>query len=397
MKGLFASLVGTIDFYAESPKDRDMSAQFAEKLIRSARFASLSSSGGTVRGTVLRVYYPAVTRIGKALGMTVGVSGRNGIYFFLKRYSRRTGLLIGALLAALMVTFFSNIVMRIEISGNETVSDDEILSLLRLGGIYYGSFIPAADLHHAERILLASSDRISWAAVRHSGCRVIVQVSEMTDSPQPVPKGYPCNIVAVRDAQITSMKVYSGMVMPMLGDTVRKGELLISGVVPKRYSGTYYVHAMGEITGRYPETVSFVQPYEDTAEVIGEPYTATSLELFGKRFALSGDAEPEGHFESAENVEYIRFLGLTLPAAAVRTEIYPIEEIPVSYTEEQADAILDEKLKRYENNFLNGGDTAVIDRKITRSHTESCASVQAEYILEGDIGAESIIFADKLY
>ncbi len=391
---LLASLVGEVMFRAYSPGDSDRSAQLAGSLVRTARFSSLSADKGQVRGKVLRVYYPAVCRAAEKLGMTVEMTGQSGAYYFLKRYSRRTGILIGALLAAALTVFFSNIVMRIEISGNENVSDDEILAILRGTGIYYGSFIPAVDMRAAENILLASSEEISWAGVRSSGCRVIVQVTETAGAPDVVPKGSPCNIVAVRDAQITGMSVYSGMVIPMLGDTVRRGEVLISGVVPKKFSGTYYVHAMGKITGRYSETVSFVQPFEDTAEVCGDPDDIICLELFGKRFRISGRM-PAGRCETAEDIRYIRFLGLTLPAAVVHCEVWETEEVPVRYSREQADELLDGKLSRYENNFLSGGGSTVIDRRIYRSYTESGAEIRAEYIIEGDIGEERIIFLDK--
>ena len=392
MNGLFESLAGTVSFRAYSPEGTDRTAEFAGRLMRSARFFSLSSSDGAVRGTVLRIYFPRVMRIAEKLGMTVSDVRERGIYFFLKRYIRRTGFVIGAVFAFILTVFFSNIVMRIEISGNKKVSDDDIISMLRGCGIYYGSFIPAVDLRDAENILLTSSEDFSWAAIRHSGCRVIVEVNEITRRPDTERKNYPCNIIAARDAQITGIEVYSGMLIPMMGDTVRKGEILISGVVAKKFRGTFYVHAMGTVTGRYRETVSFTQPFDDTEEICGEPYKITQLELFGRRFGAPKDTVSPGEFESAENAEYIKFLGLTLPAAVIRTEIYPIESRSVKYSKEQADEILDKKLQRYENNFLNDGKTAVTDRKIYRSYTESGASVRAEYIIEGDIGKESLIF-----
>ncbi|MCR5168206.1 MAG: hypothetical protein K6C13_13495, partial [Oscillospiraceae bacterium] len=76
-----------------------------------------------------------------------------------------------------------------------------------------------------------------------------------------------------------------------------------------------------------------------------------------------------------------------------RTVTYSRSE--VLYSREQADKLLEEKLMRYENNFLNDGSRAVIDRKTVYTHTKDGARVSAEYLVEGEIGREQIIFAKK--
>ena len=75
-------------------------------------------------------------------------------------------------------------------------------------------------------------------------------------------KNTPCNIVASRDAQIKNVRLYSGMLVPMVGDGVKKGDIIVSGVVDTKYGRSFYVHSIGEITGIYTEKMTFSKPLE---------------------------------------------------------------------------------------------------------------------------------------
>ena len=106
MNSIFGSIAGIIEFRADSPVNNDRSAEFAGRLLRAAKFTSLSASEGSVRGTVPRVYFPAVRRISEKLGMSLTVTRERGIYYLLKKYSRRTGFIIGAFFAFALTVFF---------------------------------------------------------------------------------------------------------------------------------------------------------------------------------------------------------------------------------------------------------------------------------------------------
>ncbi|MGN1417048.1 MAG: sporulation protein YqfD [Oscillospiraceae bacterium] len=395
MKELFDQITGYAKIRADSPDGTDKTALLADRLAQHIKFKGLHTSKGSLYVTVRKSDEKYASELAESVGMTVSAVSRHGMGYFFQRYSKRVGILIGAVIAFIIILLLSNIVLSIEISGNETITDDEIMTMLSDTGITYGSFIPSINFRKAEKELLISSDKIAWAAIRRSGFRVIAEISEMADVPRVYSKNQPSNIVSMYDAQITSIKVYSGMLMPMMGDTVRSGEILISGVVSKKFEGTYNVRAMGEIRGQYRREVSFSQPFEDTVQQAGEPFSNRYLKIFGKSFSLPGNEKLPEKYEFTRDTEYINFLNLTLPVAVTTADITPFTEENVTYSQGQAEELIAEKISDYEKNFLTDSDVEVIEKSVERTMDEMGVTVKVSYLLEGNIGIEKPFFPIK--
>lgn len=397
MKAVYYSPVsGTVKLKICSPQGYDRSADFATRITQKVRYTGLTSSSGIITLYTDRQSLPIILAIADELEMTHEIIEKKGLYFIIKGYFGRFGLIIGALLALMLIIFLSNTVLRIEVYGNEKVSEKEIIALLKENGITYGTFIPSVDLRRTEISIQTSCDKLAWAGVRRMGCRIIAEVSETTEKPDMISKEQPCNIIALRDAQITSVTVQNGMLIPMKGDTVRKGELLISGVVAKQFRGAYYVHAMGEIKGRYSEKISFTQKLSDEITVHDDSFTNRYLNIFGSAIPLSGCRELTGKYEFTEYTDYIHILNLTLPISITHMEVMPYHKEQTAYTEEEALAIAEGKLTDYENNILTDNGTIIIDKELSASADEKSVTVTAEYILEGNIGKQSPIYIESV-
>ena len=319
---------------------------------------------------------------------------KGGPVFWLFRYKKRVGFGIGAILAAVMIFYFSNIVLRFEISGNETLSDEQIVSILGDYGISVGKFIPSIDIRDVERRVIGVFDNFSWIGIRASGCRIIVRVSEITKAPEMIPVNSPCNIISAKDAQIVDIRnVYMGMLVPMLYDGVKKGDLLISGTVDGKLDHDYYVHAMGEIIGRYDEKVTFYQPFSDTVRNYEEEYTRKSLYFFGLRVPLYLNRKSDMLYDYSEYLNYVQIFELKIPVGIVYSEYKPYEDNEVIYSEEQVQAILEEKIALYEKNFYDGEDIVIISCKKDFRKLPEGIKVTVTYTLEGDIGIKQDIMA----
>lgn len=322
------------------------------------------------------------------------ITSRRGLVYMLMKYRRRLGIFIGVFLAAAVVFICSNTVLRIEVNGNETMSDSEVISVLNDYGISVGKYIPSLDIRKIERQIITAFDKFRWIGIRSSGCRIIVEVSEITDSPEMVATSVPCNIIAARDAQIVDVRnVYMGMLIPMINDGVKKGELLISGTVDGKLDHDYYVHAMGEVIGRYTDEITFTQPLCDTVRSYGDSFTRRSLYILGLRIPLYLNAKDDFAYDLDERLEYVNFLGLTLPVGTVFSEYMPYTEQEITYTPEEAETLLDEAVARYEKNFLDGEDIVIIDVQREFRRSEDKVEAVVTYTLEGDIGVEQEIMA----
>ena len=77
----------------------------------------------------------------------------------------------------------------------------------------------------------------------------------------------PCNVVASRGGQIVSMEVYDGQKAVNKGDTVKQGDLVVSGVVVSSKGKTILRHASAKIMAEYPEQ------YQVTIALVGRAET----------------------------------------------------------------------------------------------------------------------------
>lgn len=356
------------------------------------QFFGLELKKDTLFGYVRSRDFSRLCALAEKYRLTVTEFERRGAVVSVKRYRRRIGLPLGFLLSLLIVFLLSDRVMMIEIGGNETIPDSRILSLLRDSGIYIGSRISDVDLRRAEKQIKGMDKEVGWIGIRNTGSRVVVEIAEFTDPPEMERKNTPCNIVAARDAQIKSVRLYSGMLVPMVGDGVKKGDIIVSGTVDTKYGRSFYVHSMGEIIGVYTDKMTFSQPLETTEKLCTHEATKKAVSVFGKRFVYSSEGSTEGEFEYYETEKPLTLGKITFPLSVVEMHYRMLEEISVTRSEEEADRLLEQRISRYEENFF--AENAVITyRKLERSVSDGVVTVTASYTLEGEIGVPKQIFA----
>lgn len=310
----------------------------------------------------------------------------------LLRYRRRFGIALGIILAAAASIYFSGIVLTIEIQGNSTVSDSVILAALDELDIRQGSFLNDINFHYCENELRLMVDGISWAAIRHTGNRVVVEVTEIVEKPEMLQERMPCNVIADKTAQITGTIVRDGMLMRIVGDYVRKGDMLISGVVEDSKGHVTKHHAMGEITGIYDETAVFTAEFETkqytpTGEISDERY----LKLFNLKIPLFIGKNDYESSESEQTERRLTLFGKNLPIWVINDSVTETKLSVISHTDEELDKILMDKIYLYEKNFIDEG-IEILSREINSEKKENSLTYTVTYTLEGEIGVQKEIY-----
>jgi similar to stage IV sporulation protein len=317
-----------------------------------------------------------------------------GLVLTAKKYRARVGIIIGAVLSLLLFFYMSNIVLRINVYGNETLTDAEIEAVLADNGIYIGAFLPGVNLRGAEASIVSNVREIGWIGIRRSGCIVDAEISEMTLPPEIVDTNAPCNVAATRDAQIVKINaVPQGMLVPMLYDTVRENEILVTGVIEGKLGNTYLVHAEGDIIGRYSETEEFTQNLVDASLEFDDPETRNSLYFFGARIPLYARGNTDQNFEYTEEINRINLFSLELPIGIIYGENRAYKPSQAVYSKEEAQTLLDEKIARYERNFLDENDTVIISKKVKYEAVPNGIKATVKYVLESNICKTEYIFA----
>lgn len=263
-------------------------------------------------------------------GCTVQVGGGQGVPFFLGRFRRRYAFLTGLTLSLLCVCLLSQVVLRVEVEGNETVPTAEILGELRRLGLRPGVYGPGLELKQIAQEALVDLKQLSWLTVNLHGTRAQVIVREAVPAPEIISENGLGDVVSEADGIVLHIEPHRGQALVKEGDTIAKGDVLISGTVtmqPPQYSDLppryYQTRARGEVWARTWRTLEAKIPL--TAQVKaydGGEKTRFCLNFFGRR------------------MDFYRNSSISWPFYDKITDVYPlcipgVGALPISLEREQ--------------------------------------------------------------
>jgi similar to stage IV sporulation protein len=264
----------------------------------------------------------------------------------MKRARRRYVLWVLPAVLLLLFVISSFFTWEIEIHGNETVSETEILNALEDAGVYIGSFHPAYTSDNIRSRVLVKIPELKFISVSVFGSRAYVQVRERTDIPELYDEFEKVKIVAEYPGIIEDIKVYKGEGKFTKGQTVIKGETLIDGAVSSTFSETKLLHAEGEVSARTWHELTVFMPEEYTLkEYSGKTASRYSLILGNKRinfYQSSGILKDECDIIISE--DKLSMDGVfTLPVSLVCRQSLYYETIMASHSGEYMKMLLQER------------------------------------------------------
>ena len=367
------------------------------RFINALRDEGVEYRGLFSRGGLLCFDVPArdtekLQNIASQWGIRLKAAEHDSLSARLLRYRRRIGIIIGILLAAAAALYFSQVVVTIEIQGNSAVSDELILAALAELDVKAGTPLRSIDLRLCENRLRSMVDGIAWVGIRHTGSRIVVEVTETEPPPAMLRDRIPCNLVADRDAEITSVLVRRGELVRVIGDYVPKGSLLVSGVSEDEKGRTFIYHAMGEIRGSYTENVSFSAAFRSEENVpTGRTYTRRFLKLFSLDIPLSFGKNKYRSFTCSRSESRPVIFGRELPLGTDSCTYAETVPETKEYSEEELTEKLMERVFLYEKNFLSE-DTVILKRDISTSKTDDLLTLNVTYELESVISEQKDIY-----
>lgn len=272
-----------------------------------------------------------------------------GLLSILRRYRSRVGLLMGALVASLLVFLAQSVVWRVEVSGNESIPDTVIEENLIALGFGEGSFIKSADLPSIANAYRLAYDGIAHMDIYCKGTVAHVRVIEAVTGEGETEKA-PASLIASRDAVIESFDISHGTIMTEVGAVVKKGDLLVSGIVDGAHEGIL-LRAEGTVKGVVSEDVLVEIPMQSVKNTVyGRKNTVFSINFFGKSINIcrSTGKMPPTYGTIEEKEIFVLPSGKRLPFSVTkRVAVFSREEqITLSETEalRLAYAVLKNKL-----------------------------------------------------
>ncbi len=301
---------------------------------------------------------------------------RRGVPYFLGRFRRRYGLLVGAVLCVFLFAIGSRTILTFDITGNETVSSQEILGQLRLCGVSVGTYGPNIPIRTVENQMMQALSQLSFFSINIHGTRAEIIVREGDERPNLRPEDEPGNVIAAAAGEITHIEPWAGDALVQEGDGVAAGDILISGAMemdtsnplemerPKRL-----VHAEGKVLASTRRTLTACLDLTAQGKhYTGEKTTHYTLSLLGKRvkFFRNSGISYSNYDTMIELKSWTPPLGDSLPIVWEKEVYRAYEVVEQSLDTTAVEALLQAQLRKALEEALGQGEILTTRYETTR-------------------------------
>lgn len=192
--------------------------------------------------------YKKIKQVCKKTNSKVSIQTKKGLPFIMHKYRKRK-IFIGLLcLIIIGLIVISNFVWNIEITGNQSISAEEIIDELKKDGLEIGTLKSKINSNSIINKFRLDRNDIAWIGITIKGTNAIVNIQEATLAPEIIDEKEYCNIIANKTGIITKINVQNGTALVKEGDVIKEGDELVGGYIEGKYTGTRYVHARGRYT-----------------------------------------------------------------------------------------------------------------------------------------------------
>lgn len=238
----------------------------------------IKRSGDNMNFKVRTSGFNALKALSEDNGYELDITEKQGLPFYRNLFRRRLGFFSGALIFILALYIMSSFVWFIEVSGNKKVETSKIMLTAAKHGVYQGAAKWNFSRTEVEEAMLRDLTQLSYVKLDIHGVKARIEVVEKV-----LPRNNitgPCHLVATRDGVIDEVLVLDGQVSVKVGDVVKKGDILISGIV-------------------FPEKSPYIvqSPEEEEEEEELKPYTVRARGQVKARVWYEGYGECRLHEE----------------------------------------------------------------------------------------------------
>ncbi len=308
----------------------------------------------TLRARVRISGFFGLRHISRRTRCRMRIRGRRGLPFLAVKIRKRKMLALGGLLFLMILYGLASFVWVVNVSGTNQLEPEQILEAANRHGLRVGTLRSQLDKSLIEDQLKEDFPAASFINLQIKGTTVNIEIVEKVLPPELETERQAAHIVARRDGIIEDVVVMAGLAQVKPGDTVRKGEVLISGIVPPAAeqeqmpgvilpppleTGPRYVHAKGIVKARiWYEGYGDAYLVEKEELDSGEQTQQFWLNLRGKEVLVWGPRQiPYPHYRLTQEEKFWSFKAnlpweLNLPAIRVRVVHYygvEVQEIPL--------------------------------------------------------------------
>ncbi len=299
---------------------------------------NLRCKNRSVIGQMRPADFKKLYHIRRKTGVKIKIISKRGLVFKLNKHSSRTGFIVGAVLFFVLLKTASLFVCGVEIHSNKPVNEAKIRSRLDGLGVKVGAFVKNIDSDITAQKLLLLSPELDWASVNKQGCVITVNLSRAENTQKAKIKS-PSDLVAKTDGVITKIDVTSGETVVNIGDKVKKGDILVSGISSVGEE-TVFLNSSGKIYAKTEKTIiesgNLTQVQYKTEKI----KKRSVLEVYGIKIPLYLGSIKKPYKTKTHKKTY-SFLGKDLPVGKTQKVFYIKKKIKTMVSED----VLKQRLK----------------------------------------------------
>ncbi len=334
--------------------------------------------------------YRRIGPIARKSGVLPIITKRVGLPFVLGAAQRHRTFCLGLALFVALLLLLEQFVWIIEVDGNYVRTDEQILQALEEYGVMVGCMRKRVVCEELEEYLRNAMNDLLWVSCEKDGTKLRIRVKEAYRYPQKADVGRETgDIVATEDGVVEQIVVRRGVPQVKEGDTVSKGQVLVSGtrILSDAYGEEWkreYVLAEADIV------ISHTVSYEETFSLVYEKKTyrekkkkKIAISAFDHEILKYNSSIPSAGCDIMITYADMRlFSRLYLPVRLSMTtyERYSIEEM--RYSEEEARSEATKRYLRFLEDLIASGheltdETMVCEISENRAIVRATVSVQS--------------------
>ena len=350
---------------------------------------NLRYKNGCIFGNISAKKFCKLRMLKRGIKCKIKIIKKHGCIFRIKKYKKRVGFVSGVAIFSAILVFLSNFVWIINVEGNSNLSTKEIISSCNKIGINEGMLKKNVNNKYDSQRLQLTQSGIAWCSLNFEGSILTVNLSEtaISDKKQ---RQNPSNLKAAFEGKIKKIDISSGDAVVKVGDTVSKGDLLVSGV-KQNLSSILFVHSEGVIIAETKRTFSAEGEFiQTTQQITGDTINRFTIDFFNLKIPLYlGNIKQQHHYHA--NIKNLTLFDKKIPIkiACEKYDVY--KEITVIYEKSVLEEMLYTDIKKQVNEFefLNATEG---EKEFT--YTDKGILLKITYICEENIAVQDKILLD---
>lgn len=324
----------------------------------------------------------------------ITVIDRHGPIKWLHLCKRYFLFLIALILGYIVLFCLSHIIFEVEVVHTKQEIRDLVLEELKKEGISKYKWKVSFERQEqiVSDILKREKEKIEWLEIENIGTKYIVKVEERKLNQQEEEK-IPQDIVAKKDGIIMKIEATSGTVIKKKNDFVKKGDIIITGVIKNQDTFMTLVPALGTVYAEvwYKSQVEMPLQYKEEY-LTGQKKTVLEIAFLNHKFALF---DFSSYQHSKDQIQKIVSHPL-LPFSIQKTTKQELKVIDEIYTREEAVMKAMELASSKLEKRLGVNDQIISQKTLKITEKESKIIVEVFFKVKEDITEVKPIDEEKV-